>query len=87
MQRIARRAIKGSTRARRDLAFAKAARLTPIRLLRALRSHFALATPGIRGLMEAGARRATKANTRMRQHPAAAATTALHTPTRQLEAS
>ena len=86
MEAYARSAIRASTRARRDLASAKTARLTPTRLVRALQSQTALAAPDIRDLMEAHARRAIQASTRIRQDPAAV-TTALHTPTRHLEAS
>ena len=86
MEAYARSAIRASTRARRDLTAAKTARLTPTRLVRALQSQTALATPDIRDLMEAHARRAIQASTRMRQDPAAA-TAALHTLTRHLEAS
>ena len=86
MEARARRAIQASTRARRDLATARSARLTPTRLLRALQPQTALARPDIRDLMEAHARRAIQASTRMRQDPVAA-TTALHTLSRHLEAS
>jgi hypothetical protein len=51
-----------------------------------LQSHAVLATRAIRGLMEAHARCVSQASTIMRQDPAAA-TTALHTPTRHPEAS
>ena len=59
----ARIAILGSTRARYPSA-AKTARLTPTRLLRALRSLLAPATGAGRGLMEEHARRAAQASTR-----------------------
>ncbi len=56
MQRIVQRAIKESTSALRDLAIAKAARLTPIRPSRALRSQTALATRATGGQSEGSAR-------------------------------
>ena len=60
----AQSATQGSTRTRQELAAAKAARLTPTRLLRALRSQTAPATRAGRGLMEGHARRAWQASTR-----------------------
>ena len=86
MEAYARSVSQASTRAREDPAAVRTARLTPSRLLRALQSQTALATPAIRDLMKADARRVSQASTRMRQDPAAA-TTALQTPTRHSEAS
>ena len=79
-------ACQQTTRCLNDQLFAATVLQTHTHPALALQSQNALATPGIRGLMEAHARRATKANTRMRQDPAAA-TAALHTPARHLEAS
>ena len=69
----ARRVREASTRARRDLAIVQAARLIPIRLLRAMQSRFALATPDIQVSMTAHARRAAQASTRMYRELTAAA--------------
>ena len=64
MEARARRAIQASTRARLDMASARSARLTPTRLVRALQSHFVLATPDIPVVLQAHARRAWPASTR-----------------------
>jgi hypothetical protein len=73
MEAYARSAIRASTRARRDLTAAKTARLTPTRLVRALQSQTALATPDIPVVLEAHARRASQASTRAYRELTAAA--------------
>jgi hypothetical protein len=75
MEAYARHVSQESGKARQELAAAKTARLTPTRLLRALRLQTAPATRAGRGLMEGHARRASQASTRarlvMRTAPAA----------------
>ena len=71
MEGNARRATLTSTRARKDPAAAKTARVTLSHHLQALQGHTALATPDGLGLMESHVRRVIQSSTSRPQDPAA----------------